>query len=68
MIINIEQQLDNENTFNHFAHEAGQWEVQQRNGTREEDEEDGAGDEGFIGSEGQIFRNTLMGQLLRYQL
>ena len=67
MIIDIEQQLGNGDTFEHFAREGGQWEVQQQNGG-EEDAEDGAGDEGFIGSEGQIFRNTLMGQLLRYRL
>jgi hypothetical protein len=67
MIIDIEEKLDNGNTSEHFAREASQWEVRQRN-SREEDEEDGAGDEGFIGSPGQIFRNTLMSQLLRYQL
>lgn len=53
--------------FDYFANDTRQWEVQEHQEQNSE-EEDGAGDEGFIGSEGQIFHNTLMGQLLQYQL
>lgn len=65
MIIEIEEKLNTDDSFADFAHEARQWgrpEVGREDG---EDGEDGAGDESFIGSEGQIFRNRLMGQLLR---
>ncbi|KAG2065256.1 hypothetical protein BDR04DRAFT_1033251 [Suillus decipiens] len=68
MIVDIEEQLGGTGTFDHFAEEARQWGHRvQDSGEGDEDdaEQEGAGDEGFIGSQGQIFRNTLMGQLLR---
>jgi hypothetical protein len=63
MIIEIKEKLNANDLFVDFANEARQWGRHEHG--REEDVEDGAGDESFIGSEGQIFRNRLMGQLLR---
>jgi hypothetical protein len=69
MIIDIEEELGNEDTSDVFAREARQWDRPQDNGDEDEADEaaEGAGDESFIGSEGQIFRNALMGQLLWYR-
>lgn len=58
LIIEIEEELGKKSTNPHFCKES------QRQGNRDVDEEEGGGDEGFIGTDGQIFRNTLMGRLL----
>lgn len=70
MIVDIEEQLGGTGTVDYFAQKARQWGHRAQDGGEgdgDDAEQEGAGDEGFIGSEGQIFRNTLMGQLLRYR-
>ncbi|KIK49396.1 hypothetical protein CY34DRAFT_70253, partial [Suillus luteus UH-Slu-Lm8-n1] len=59
LIIEIEEELGTKSTNPHFRKES------QMQGDRDLDEEEGGGDEGFIGTAGQNFRNTLMGRLLR---
>lgn len=67
MIIDIEDQLERESSIDFFARDGPP-----EHGLREEDQSDedvegsGGGDEGFIGSEGQNFRDNLMRHLLRH--
>lgn len=60
LIIEIEEELGQKSTNPYFRRES------QRHRHRDiVDEDEGNGDEGFIGTTGQNFRNVLMGRLLR---
>ncbi|KAJ8579961.1 hypothetical protein M405DRAFT_892540 [Rhizopogon salebrosus TDB-379] len=68
MIIDIEEQLERESSNDFFARD-GDGPAEHGPGEEDpshEDEGSGEGDEGFIGSEGQIFRQKVMRHLLRH--